>query len=220
MKELSQGDIRTIKNCRLFSGLEDKSLDEALCLYSAELRVLPKGAVIASEGGSLQKFGLVLSGAVCVSSGDIDGNTVIMNAVQTGGTFGESLCWLKAGEIPVRITATEDSRVLFLSPHGLACNGDNVCSDLFRRFVSMLAERTLKMNDRIQILSRKTLREKLLILFAQYSESGRNRSFILPFDRESLAVYLGVNRTALSRELSAMKRDGLIDYYKNSFKLL
>ena len=88
-----------------------------------------------------------------------------------------------------------------------------------KRFCAMLAARTLSMNDRIQVLSRTTIRERVLTLLSQYN-TGSGSGITLPFDRESLALYIGVNRSALSRELSAMKRDGIIDFYKNSFRLL
>ena len=91
---------------------------------------------------------------------------------------------------------------------------------IYRRFVTMLAERALSMNDRIQILSKLTIREKLLTYFSQCARAAGSRTFTVPLDRESLAAYLGVNRSALSRELSTMQRDGLIEFYKNSFKIL
>mgnify|MGYP002736651878 FL=1 len=82
----------------------------------------------------------------------------------------------------------------------------------------MLTLKTLSMNDRIQILSKPTIRQKLMTLFSQYA-AREGHMFNLPFDRSDMAVYLGVNRSALSRELSLMKKEGIIDFYKNSFSL-
>ena len=76
------------------------------------------------------------------------------------------------------------------------------------------------MNDRVQILSKTTIREKIVTFLSQYSNRFGSKTFSVPFDRETLALYLGVNRSALSRELSAMQRDGILEYYKNSFKIL
>ena len=87
---------------------------------------------------------------------------------------------------------------------------------LSRRFTAMLARRTLSMNDRIQILSKSTLRGKILAFLSQYAQKY-GPSFTIPFDRQSLATYLGANRTALSRALSSMRRDGILDYHKNHF---
>lgn len=83
----------------------------------------------------------------------------------------------------------------------------------------MLSQKTLSMNDRIQVLSKPTLREKLMTLLTQYS-TREGKNFNLPFDRNTMAAYLGVNRSALSRELSKMREEGRIDFYKNSFSIL
>jgi len=84
----------------------------------------------------------------------------------------------------------------------------------------MLAERTLRMNDRVQILSRPLLRDKLTTFFAQCEHRYGSKTFRVPFDRAGMALYLGVNRSALSRELSDMQAEGLIDFYRNSFRIL
>lgn len=210
-----------LKKSPLFNGLDDFSMRRALELYSAYEDDYPRGTAVANAGTPLNRFGLVISGRIQVNSDDIDGNRVIMAAVGPGGTFGESLCWLAEPEIPVSIVALADSRVMWLCPDFIRnAPADAFAFSLAQRFISMLAARTLAMNDRIQVLSRITLREKLTVFFSLCSGGGTKRNFDIPFDRESLAVYLGANRSSLSRELSAMKRDGIIDYYKNSFRLL
>ena len=204
----------------LFRGLSGKELETALSLYDAKKTEYPRGSVLAAAGGRLARFGLVLSGVVQVSSDDIDGGTVIMAAVTAGGMFGESLCWLCEPEIPVRITAVTDSAVLWLSPDFMRgeCLSP-LCREQEKRFISILARRTLVMNDRVQVLSRATIREKLALFFKQYGVQG-GVTFTVPFDRESLAAWLGVNRSALSRELAKMRAEGLIDFHKNSFRIL
>ena len=84
----------------------------------------------------------------------------------------------------------------------------------------MLARRTLRMNDRIQILSRGSIREKLNAFFTECARDAGSPSFDIPFDRAGMAAYLGVDRSALSRELSRMRQEGLITYQKNHFVLL
>ena len=84
----------------------------------------------------------------------------------------------------------------------------------------MLAARALAMNDRIQILSQLTIRAKINALLSQHAAAAGSDSFILPFDREDMAFYLGTDRSALSRELGKMRREGLIDFHGNAFKLL
>ncbi|MBR5747024.1 MAG: Crp/Fnr family transcriptional regulator [Clostridia bacterium] len=215
---MNERDI--IKKSPLFAGFGDSQLDEALALYKAKRAEYPRGAALANAGDKLECFGLVLSGGVQVSAEDVDGNTVIMAAVGPGGMFGESLCWLAAPAIGLRITAVSETRVLWLSPDFMRGDAKEPCGgEHRRRFVNNLATRTLYMNSRVQVLARSGIRGKLALFFKQYGSHG-GAAFEIPFDRESLAAYLGVNRSALSRELANMKREGLIDYYKNSFRLL
>ncbi len=197
-----------------------EQLDSALELLAAKLTDYPKNALLAAAGEQLNRFGFVVSGTIQVSFSDIDGNAVIMANVTAGETFGESLCWLGITEIPVTISAFTDAVVLWLSPRALK-QGDrsDIAHELQNRFSSMLAQKTLAMNERVQILSKPTIREKIVTFLSQYSNRFGSKTFSVPFDRETLALYLGVNRSALSRELSNMQRDGIIEYYKNSFKI-
>jgi CRP-like cAMP-binding protein len=119
--------------------------------------------------------------------------------------------------------AAEPTVVLWLSADALRSPlsvKDERSFAFYSRFMAVLAERTLVMNQRIQILSKPTLRLRLLTFFTQCEEEYGQKTFRIPFDRAALAGYLGVNRAALSRELSSMKKEGLIDFYKNSFRLL
>ena len=85
--------------------------------------------------------------------------------------------------------------------------------------MALLAQRTLTMNDRIQILTQPSIRAKLNLYFTQCANRFNSRTFTIAFNRNQLADYLAVNRSALSRELSRMKEEGLIDYHLNSFSI-
>ncbi|MBR4429122.1 MAG: winged helix-turn-helix domain-containing protein, partial [Clostridia bacterium] len=88
------------------------------------------------------------------------------------------------------------------------------------RVMASFARRALDMNDRIQVLSQRTLRKKIYTLLVQYAAKAGSNTFDLPLSREDMAVFLGCDRSALSRELARMKEDGIIDYYRNSFKVM
>ena len=208
-----------LKN-QLFFGLPTEEIKNALDLFDGLTQKYTKGTMIA-HGTKLKRFGLVLSGTVQVSFTDIDGNLVLMASVASGDTFGESLCWLGVEEIPVIITAFEDSEVLWLSPDVFRRqNLSPLGNDLRNRFVSMLASKALAMNDRVQVLSKQTLRKKIVTYLSQESNRKGSKTFSIPFDRETLALYLGVNRSALSRELSQMQKEGIVEFYRNTFKIL
>ena len=211
----------TLLTSPLFSGMSELEIERALKIFDAVEKQYAKNEIIAQTGTKLTRFGIVLEGTVQVNFIDIDGNLVLMASVTAGDAFAESLCWLKVQEIPVTITAFSDARVLWLDPSVLSSNCDDGLVTMLRnRFVSILASKTLTMNDRVQVLSKPTLRQKIITFLSQYSNKNSSKTFSIPFDRESLALYLGVNRSALSRELSAMKNEGIIDFYKNTFKIL
>lgn len=205
----------------LFSGMEREALLEALKLFKAVLSTYRKGDQLCGAGDTLRRFGFLLQGVVQVCDLDMDGNTVIMASVTEGITFGESIAYLGKKEQPLYIYAAENASVLWLDPACLyAEDGETIHADLRRRFTSMLAERTLHMNSRIQILSKISIREKLMTFFSQTVRSSSSRTFSISMNRNELAAYIGTNRSALSRELSMMKKEGIIDYYRNTFRVI
>ncbi len=205
---------------RLFSGMTEEDFIRALTLLEANRRSYARGEYLCRMGEGLFAFGVVLLGTVQVYSDDPDGRGMMMANVAEGGSFGESLAFLHTNTAPVHILTTTGCEVLWLHTAALrAPSADPFLFALRDRFTAMLATRTLEMNDRIQILSRLTLREKLTTFFAEWEKRTGSRTFTVPFDRAALADYLGTNRAALSRELSRMQDEGLIEFYKNSFKI-
>ena len=216
-----------LANCPLFAGLSDAERDRALKMLDArEVRAL-RGTVLQRPGEPVLRFGIVLSGQVEVSMEDMDGGRVLMASVPAGDVYAESMCFLGVSSSPVTVTAALDSEVLLLSADVLHA-GDGKPDDadaslrqvLRERFTALLAAKTLSLNGRIQSLCRPHLREKLMTFFAQCRREYGADIFTLPMDRAALAAYLGTDRSALSRELSAMRRAGLIDFYRSTFRIL
>lgn len=221
--KLNDVQYKTLKLSRLFKGIKETETEEALKILSASFGEYERGDLLHPAGSPVKKFGLVLSGTVNVCTDDLGGSRMIMASVQPGNTFAEALCYLKIKEPVMYAEAAEDVKVLWLSPNKLfrsAKSDPAITEKLQKNFTAMLADRMLSMNDRIQVLSRLTLREKLTTYFSEMSLQAGSSTFNVPFNREDMATYLGTNRSALSRELSNMKEEGLIDFYKNSFKIL
>lgn len=213
--------LDVMSKCHLFTDMNKKQVNRALKVMDHQYCEYRKNQYIHRSDESFQRFGLVLYGRVKVMIDDIQGDSAIMSEVSSGKTFGESLCLMEREDSNVYILAAEDTGVLWLSPRELFQESkDLLVLELERRFVEMLASRTLAMNDRIQILSKRTLREKI-ITFLTFSkrDAGGNRIDI-PFTREEMAIYFGTNRSALSRELSNLKKEGLIDFNRNHFMIM
>lgn len=221
---MKQGqDLRVAQGHKLFSALSEPDFSRALGLFSARVATYKKGEILRAMGMPFSTFGLVLSGTVQVFSLDMDGEPQMMANVGAGESFGESLAYLKTEESPVNVIAATDASVLWLDIATLCtrtAEGDAFALAISERFSSVLALRALFQNDRIQILSKPKIRDRLVTFLSQCERRFGSRTFIIPFDRASLAVYLGVNRTALSRELAKMKNEGMIDFFRSSFRLL
>lgn len=212
-------DNALLRTTPLFAGLTDDALEKALAFFGASSRGYDRGEALNRLHAPLPCFGLVLAGTVQVTMENMDGTPLLFAVVERGGIFGESLCYLET-DAPVRIVAVTACRVLWLradAVRDLQCK-TALEKTLAQRFTALLARNTLTLNDRIQVLSRNTIREKLMALLAQYREKA-GPVFALPFTRNDLAVYLGVNRSALSRELANMRREGLLDYDRRTFRL-
>ena len=214
LKEYIENHKKTLLSCPLFKGMSDEELLSAIAFFNGTAKKFKKGEFVQTLLSPFDRFGLMLSGTVQVYCDDIDGNNMIMATVERGDTFGESLCFINA-ESHVYIQAITDAEILMLSTKGLRSADCDIA--LANRFTEMLANRTLAMNDRIQILSKISTRQKILTLLSQYRAKTGDNSFNLPFDRSNMAKYLGVDRASLSRELSKMRLEGLIDFEKNSF---
>ncbi len=208
-----------LRLCPLFEALSDEEILDTLAFYRAYRKKYQKGEFLLHAGEEVTRFGVVLSGVVQIMMDDLDGNYMIMATVLKGQTFAESLCYQGAKESPVYACAVDNAEVLWLSTESLTSKYVGGHCQHCQRFIRMLTMKTLMMNDRIQVLSKRSLREKLMTLFTQFS-TREGKNFFLPFDRNSMAAYLGVNRSALSRELSKLKEEGKIDFYKNSFTIL
>ncbi len=204
----------------LFGGMDEEEIKKSLDLLCAEEKFYKKGDSLHFRGDPLLKFGLVLDGAVSVMTDDVEGNKVIMAQVSAGVTFGEALCFLKHKNPDIYIVAYEDCRILWLSPENLFVRRSEFTFGLEKRFAEMVANRTLAMNDRIQILSKRTIREKVIAYLTLSAKQQNEFDFTVPLNREDMAAYIGADRSALSRELSKMKKDGIIDYHGKNFEIL
>lgn len=205
--------------CPLFAGLHEAETVQALRLLSAREAGYQRGEYLKRVYAPLPAFGLVLEGAVQAVMDDFDGRPMLMSHVGAGATFGEAIWYLRREE-PLYLVAAPSCRVLWFHSDLLHGSGGDALSRLLRdRFTAILAERVLAMNDRIQILSKRTLRLKLTAFLSQW-EKRRGCAFQVPMSRARMASYLGADRSALSRELSRMRDEGILLYERSRFTLL
>lgn len=215
-------DLDFLTQTQLFRDIPVGELNGLLNCLRAVRRQYEKGAVLCSAGERTASIGLVLSGSVHIESDDVWGNKSILSSVGPGQVFAETYACLPDEPLMVSVTAAEDTAVLFLhAPHMLApCTQTCIChAQLIRNLLFVSARKNLELSRRAFHTAPKTIRGRLLSYLSMQAIRTGSDSFSIPFDRQQLADYLGVDRSALSAELGRMRRDGLLDFKKNRFRL-
>lgn len=224
--------MRTFPANPLFQGIESSSLPSLLDCLGAKKERYDKNDVVFAAGGSVPDLGLVLSGAVRVERIDFWGRRAILGRVEAGETFGESFSLgLPGGDgpAPVSAVAARDSEILLLNYTRVMTSCTSACSfhtRLIRNVLSLLARKNMELLRKIDLLTRPSTREKLLAYLSDRAEevtaplAEGGMVVEIPFNREELADYLAVDRSALSRELGKLRDEGLIRFERNRFELL
>ena len=215
--------IDILKNSTLFGDAASEEIDAMLGCMGAFVKSFPKGSYIYSAGDTVRHVGLILSGEVSVTAEDYWGNRNILSRLTPGKLFGEVFACLDDTPITLSVVADTDVKVMFLEISKIITTCSNSCAHhtkIIRNLLKSIAESNLNLTEKIAHISKRTTREKLLsYLLARSRETG-SQSFNIPFDRQALADYLSVDRSAMSTELSRLKQDGIIEFNKNHFTLL
>ncbi len=205
----------------LFDGIsEADALRELECMGAAIVEY-PKNRCIIREGENNGRFGVVISGSVRVERTDAAGNRSIISNVSGGGLFGASAV-LSGSEFSQGVYANVACRVILLRRDIIyaPCGGSKYHHKFILNTLRCIAESNRRLSEKIEILSKRTTREKLLAFLSLEAGRQGRREFDISFDRQALADYLCVERSALSAEMGRMRRDGLIYAKRSHFKLL
>ena len=212
--------FESVKNNPLFQGIAFSDFEKMLDCLSANTACYKKGGIILLAGDAIGFIGLVLSGGVQVVREDLDGRIAILAGLGVSDVFGEAFACAGVSHSPVSIQATEDTKVLFLDYKRVVSSCSSACpfhSRLIENMLKLLATKNLMLNQKIEILSKRTTREKLMCYFD--SQRGAAKRFTIPFNREELAQYLCVDRSAMSNELCKMRDAGLIVFDRKEFEV-
>ena len=214
-------EIAPLRDNLLFRGMDDKEISDCLTFLSARTKRYKKDALILHAGEKADRMGIVLQGSVTVETNDIWGNCTILSHVDAGGFFAETYAFL-GGVMLVDVVANEDCEMLFLRVGELqnAPAEKGWHAKLIQNLLSVSMHKNLTLAGRSFHTAPKSIRGKVLSYLNTVSIQARSTEFDIPFDRQQLADYLNVERTALSKELSKMRADGLIRCHRNHFVLL
>ncbi len=220
MKNFSQ--LKLIKKCPLFNGLEDDDLAATLACLGVEEKSFPRDAFIFSAGEPLRRMGVLLAGSAHIVRDDFWGKREILARITPGELFAEALACAGIERFPVSVVAMEASEILFIDFKRITRVCPKACtahSLLLDNMLRILARKNVLLVQKMEHLTRRSTREKLLsYLSAQARQTGEN-VFSIPFNRQELADYLSVDRSAMSAELSRMREEGILNFTRNEFEL-
>ena len=214
-------DLSLLRSSLLFRGMTEAELSAALAALRAEEKRVQKGQLLLRAGDRTDRIGLVLEGSVTVESNDLWGNRTLLSHVGRLQFFAESYALLAGEPLLVDVWANEASRVLFFHLDGTEAleTGEPWAQKLAVNLLRISTQKNLQLSQRSFHTSPKTVRGRVMAYLNTVSLQKQSREFDIPFDRQQLADYLNLERTALSKELGRMRREGLIRVRKSHFCL-
>lgn len=211
-----------IRTFPLFSGIAQVELEKMLACLNAKTKLFPKGAYILRSGDKVESLGLMVSGSALIIQEDFWGNRNILSSVERGQCFGETFACAPGAVLNVSVVAQSPITVLFLNVKRLLSICPSACvyhNRLIRNLLSDLAYKNLRFNEKVTHLGQRSTRAKLLSYLSAEARRNNSADFNIPFTRQQLADYLSVERSGLSLELGKMRREGLLEFNKNHFRL-
>lgn len=216
-------DTAALCKTALFRGSSPEEVEAMLACLGAERRQYAKGEMVCRVGDVISSMGVVLRGSLLIQTDDLWGNTAVLDRVGLGQIFGEAYACALGEPLMVDVVATDGSEVLFLNVERVLNVCSNVCGHhnrLVRNLLSISAQKNLALSRKIFHTSSKTIRGRLLSYLSDQAVRSGSSTFTIPFNRQQLADYLNVDRSAMSNELGKMQRDNLLRVEKNRFQLL
>ena len=214
-------DLEMINKTALFQGMSEEELEAVLRDLHAEEKEYRKGHVILHAGKRTDRLGLVLAGSVSIESNDIWGNRTILSHVEPGQVFAETYAMLQQEPMLVDAVANEKCRILFLDIRKLLTSDgpEGWQGKLIRNLLMITSQKNYHLSGRSFHTAPKSIRGRVMAYLNTVALQKKRTSFEIPFDRQQLADYLNVERSALSKELGKMQRDGIIRTRKNHFEI-
>lgn len=214
--------IDMLADTPLFGNIEKMDLEAMLSCLKPYTKSYEKGSYVTHSGENVKSIGVVLQGKVQMVKEDVWGNKTILAIMPERSIFGETFICSRIYNATVSFQAAADSIIMFLSFERVLHSCNRACTfhnALIDNVVILIAQKNIQLMEKLEITSKKTLREKILSYLSREAQRNSSLYFEVPMGRIELAEYLCADRSALTRELSKMKKEGLIDYDRNIFRL-
>ena len=215
--------IPILKRTKLFAGVADNEIEAVLSCLGAQMKGYKKGEYLIRQGEHLRYIAVLVEGGLHIQQDDYWGNRTIVNHIVVGEMFGEAYIAPESGPILNDVVAVEDSTVILLDAGRVLTGCSSACqfhAIVIQNLLFSISERNRKLVQKLGHISKRSTREKLISYLSAESQRHNSASFTIPFNRQQLADYLSVDRSAMSYELCKMRDDGLLLFEKNRFQLL
>lgn len=215
--------FEVLRQCALFQDMEESELTGLLSCLGAKISAVFKDQAIFTEGDPAQYMGIVLSGSAQVVRDDYYGTRSIVAVIETSQLFAETFACAGIKAIPVSVIAVCDSEIMLMDCRRILTMCSSACAfhtRLINNLLRVVANKNLLLNQKLEFTSKRTTREKLMAYLLAQAKKAENNEFLIPYNRQALADYLEVERSAMSAEISKLCKDGVIDTKRNWFKIL
>ena len=208
--------LSVIRSSTLFSGISEQELTAMLACLGTKASRFPKDALLLRAGDTAESIGLVLSGSVLVEQEDVWGNRNILSKAGPGQTFAAAYACAPGSVLKVSVATSVVPPPISMTMCPSACARH---SRIIRNLLGELAEKNLRFGEKLTHMGQRTTRAKIMSYLSAEAQRLGTCEFDIPFSRQQLADYLGVERSGLSLELGRMKKDGVLEYRKSHFLL-
>ena len=215
--------IPVLKKSQIFAGVGDEEIASMLSCLGARLFKFTKGEYVLRQGEHVSDIIVLVEGNLHVQRDDYWGNRSILGRVSAGEVFGEAYAAPGSGALLNDVVALEDSAVIFFDIKRIITTCPSAChfhALVVQNMFFVISEKNRKLVQKLSHMSKRTTREKLISYLSEEAKKQNNSCFVIPFNRQQLADFLSVDRSAMSNELCKMRDEGLIEFNKSYFKLL
>ena len=212
-----------LRSCHLFDDISDENLLAMLGCLQASVLHYDKNQTIFMEGEPAVRIGIVLTGSAQIVRVDYYGNRSILAKLEPSSLFGESFACAQVKALPVSVVASADSEIMLVDCMRVMRSCGNACgfhNQMIFNLMKVVATKNLIFNQKLEVTSRRTTRDKLMAYLLLQAKLQNSSSFVIPFNRQELADFLEVDRSGLSTEIGKLQRDGIIQCRRNRFTLL
>lgn len=211
-----------LKKVSLFRDIETAEIKSLLTCLSAKTEYFKAKEAIVLAGDKAEFVGIVLSGQVQIVKEDFYGNKNIVASVETGQLFGEAFACAEIKTMPVSVFAAEDCEIMLIDYRRIITTCPHNCyfhSKLIFNMLRIVANKNIMLSQKIEFISKRTTKEKLLAYLSSEAKKAKSNSFTIPYNRQELADFLSVDRSAMSAELCKLRDNGILEFDKNKFIL-